>query len=118
MITMYARMQKKTQMYKTVFWTLGDGEGGMISENGTDTCIITQVNELPVQVQCMIQDTWGWCTGITRRDGMRREMAGDSGWGTHVHLWQIHIYVLQNQYNIVKQLDSNENKYIYIENKK
>ena len=40
MITMYARMQKKTQMYKTVFWTLGDGEGGMISENGTDTCII------------------------------------------------------------------------------
>ena len=68
---------KKTQMYKTVFWTLGDGEGGMIWENGTDTCIITQVNELPVQVQCMIQDAWGWCTGITRRDGMRREVAGD-----------------------------------------
>ena len=41
MITMYVRMQKKTQMYKTVFWTLGDGEGGTIWENGTDTCIIT-----------------------------------------------------------------------------
>ena len=96
----------------------GRGRGCHDLENCTEKCIITYVNKPPVQVQCMIQDTWGWCTGITRRDGMRREMAGDSGWGTHVHLWQIHVYVLQNQYNIVKQLDSNENKYIYIENKK
>ena len=27
---------------------------------------------------------------------------GDSGWGTHAHPWQIHVAVLQNQYNIVK----------------
>ena len=27
---MYARMQKKTQVYKTVFWNLGEGEGAMI----------------------------------------------------------------------------------------
>ena len=27
---------------------------------------------------------------------------GDSGLGTHVHLWQIHADVWQNQYNIVK----------------
>ena len=26
---------------------------------------------------------------------------GGSGWGTRVHLWQIHV-VWQNQYNIVK----------------
>ena len=26
---------------------------------------------------------------------------GGSGWGTHVHPWQIHV-VWQNQYNIVK----------------
>ena len=25
-----------------------------------------------------------------------------SGWGTHVHLWQIHFDIWQNQYNIVK----------------
>ena len=25
-----------------------------------------------------------------------------SGWGTHVHLGQIHVNVWQNQYNIVK----------------
>ena len=27
---------------------------------------------------------------------------GGSGWGTHVHPWQIHVDVWQNQYNIVK----------------
>jgi len=25
-----------------------------------------------------------------------------SGWGTRVYLWQIHVDILQNQYNIVK----------------
>ena len=32
--------------------------------------------------------------------GGRREE--DSGWGTHVYLWQIHFDIWQNQYNIVK----------------
>ena len=32
--------------------------------------------------------------------GGRRE-AG-SGWGTRVYLWQIHVDIWQNQYNIVK----------------
>ena len=57
---------------------------------------------LPVQVRCMIQDARGWCTGMTQRDGMRREAGGGSGWGTHVHPWQIHVNVWQNQYSIVK----------------
>ena len=33
-------------------------------------------NELPVQVRCMIQDAQGWCTGMTQRDGMEREVGG------------------------------------------
>ena len=32
---------KKTQMYRTVFWTLGEGEGGMIWENGIETYILS-----------------------------------------------------------------------------
>ena len=32
--------------------------------------------ESPVQVQCMIQDAWGWCTGMTQGDGMGREVRG------------------------------------------
>ena len=37
----------------------------------------------------MILDAWGWCTGMTQRDGIGREEG--SGWGTHVHPWQIHV---------------------------
>ena len=29
---------KETQIYRTVFWTLREGEGGMIWANGIDTC--------------------------------------------------------------------------------
>ena len=43
----------------------------------------------------MIQDAWGWCTGMTQRDGIGREVGGVSGWGTHVHLWWIHVDVWQ-----------------------
>ena len=33
-------------------------------------------NEMPVQVRCTILDAWGWCTGMTQRDGMGREEGG------------------------------------------
>ena len=45
----------------------------------------------------MIQDAWGWCTGMIQMDGMGREVGGGSGWRTRVHLWQIHVDVWQNQ---------------------
>ena len=34
------------------------------------------LNELPVQVRCTILDAWGWCTGMTQRDGMGMEEGG------------------------------------------
>ena len=37
----------------------------------------------------------GWYTVMTLRDGMGREVEGGSGWGTHVHLWLIHVNVWQ-----------------------
>ena len=37
---------KETQMYRTVFWTLGEGEGGMICENGIETCIISYMKQI------------------------------------------------------------------------
>ena len=40
-ITLYVRQQKRQQMYRTVFWTLGEGEGEIIWENGIETCIIS-----------------------------------------------------------------------------
>ena len=76
---------------------MGEGEDGMIWENGIETCILSYVNRSPVQVPYMRQgaprpvhwdDPEGWERG--------------SGLGTHVHLWRIHVDVWQNQYSIVK----------------
>ena len=33
-------------------------------------------NESPVYVRCRIQHAWGWCTGMTQRDVMGREVGG------------------------------------------
>ena len=30
-------------MYRTVFWTLGEGKGGMVWENSVETCILSYV---------------------------------------------------------------------------
>ena len=64
---------------------------------------------------------WAWCTGMTQRDGMRREVGGvfrientctsmvASCWYMAKPIqyckekkWQIHVDIWQNQYNIVK----------------
>ena len=56
--------------------SVGEGEGGKIWENGIETCIISFMKRVAVQVQCTILDAWGWCTGTTQRDGMGREEGG------------------------------------------
>ena len=33
-------------------------------------------NESLVEVQYRIQDAWGWCTGMTQREDMGREVGG------------------------------------------
>ena len=37
---------KETQMYRTVFRTLGEGEVGMIWENSIETCILSYVKQI------------------------------------------------------------------------
>ena len=59
-------------------------------------------NESPVYVWCRIQDAWGWCMGMIQRDDMSGRWEGGSCLGTHLHPWQIHVNVWQNQYSIVK----------------
>ena len=81
---------------------MGEGEGGMVWENGIETCIISYVKQIASPGSMHDTGCWGWCTGMTQRDGMGKEEGRGSGWGTHVYLWWIHVDVWQNQYNIVK----------------
>ena len=81
---------------------MGEGEGGMIWENGIETCIISYTKRVASPGQCTILDAWGWCTGMTQRDGMGREDGGGFRMGNTCIPWWIHVDVWQNQYNIVK----------------
>ena len=36
---------KETHLYRTVYWTLGEGKGGIIQENSIETCILSYVKQ-------------------------------------------------------------------------
>jgi len=84
---------------------VGEGEGGMIWENGIETCIISYVKR--IASSGLMHDTG--CSGLVHWDDPEGwygegDGRGGSGWGTRVHLWWIHVDVWQNQYNIVISL--------------
>ena len=64
--------KKDTDVYNGLLDSEGEEEGGMIWENGIETCIISFKKRIASPGS--IQDPWGWCTGITRRDGTGREV--------------------------------------------
>ena len=67
----------ETLMCGTVLWTLwGRGRVGGFGRMALKHVKCHVWNELPVQVRCTMLDTWGWCTGTTRRDGVGREEGG------------------------------------------
>ena len=53
---------------------MGEGEGGMIWGNVMETCIISYKKQIASPGS--IQDAWGWCTGMTQRDGTGSEVGG------------------------------------------
>ena len=74
--------------------SVGEGEGGMIWENGIETYIISYVKR--VASPSSKHDTG--CLGLVHRDHPEEWHAREegSGWGTHVYLWQIHFDIWQN----------------------
>ena len=60
---------------------MGEGEGGMVWDNGIETCILSyiHVNRIasPGSMHDMIQGARGGCTEMTQRDRMGREVGGE-----------------------------------------
>ena len=54
--------------------SVGDGEGGMIWKNGIETCILSYVKKITSPGSMHDQGAWGWCTGMTQRERMGREV--------------------------------------------
>ena len=61
----------------TVFRTLWErGRVGWFGRMALKHVYYQMWNESPVQDRCMRQGVQGWCTGMTQRDGMGREVGG------------------------------------------
>ena len=65
---------KDTDVKNRLLDSVGEGEGGMIWENGIEICILPCKKQRPVYARYRIQDAWGWCTGLIQRDDMRWEV--------------------------------------------
>ena len=68
MITLYARQQKRHRCIEQTLDSVGEGEGGMIWENGIETCILSGKKE--IASLGLIQDTG--CLGLVHRDDPER----------------------------------------------
>ena len=95
--------KKDTDVYSGLLDSEGEGEGGMIWENGIETCILSC--ESRIASLCLTQDTA--CLGLVHGDDPERSYGEGGGrrgscLGMHVHLWWIQVNVWQNQYSIVK----------------
>ena len=55
---------------------MGEGKGGMIWENGIETYIISYKKLITSPGSMQDTGCWGWCTGMTQRDGTGREVGG------------------------------------------
>ena len=55
---------------------MGEGEGGMIWENGIETCIISYMKGIASPGSMHDIGGSGWLTGMTQRDYMGREVEG------------------------------------------
>ena len=85
--------KRDTDIKNRLLDSVVEGEGGMFQENSIETCILSRVKQITSPGWMHETSAWGWCTGMTQRDGMGREVGGASGWGTHVNPWLIHFNV-------------------------
>ena len=76
---------KETQMYRMDFLTVGEGDGGVIWENGIETCILSCKKR--ITSLCVMQDTG--CLGLVHWNDPER-WYGEGG-GRGVQDWE-HVY--------------------------
>ena len=73
--------KRDTDVYSGLLDSEGEGEGGMIWENGIETCILSCKNR--ISSLCPMQDTA--CLGLVHGDDPER--CSGKGGGRGVHVW-------------------------------
>ena len=69
-------------MYRTDFLdSVGEGKGGMFTENSIETCILSRVKQITSPGWMHETSSWGWCPGKAQRDRVERKVGGGIGMG-------------------------------------
>ena len=68
--------KRDTDVQNRLLDSMGEGEGRMICENSIETCILSSVKQIASPGWMQETSARGWCTGMTQRDGMGREVGG------------------------------------------
>ena len=82
-MTLYVRQQKRHRCIEWTFELCGEGEGGMIWENGIETCILS--GKKRIASLCSIQDTG--CLGLVHWDDPEGWYGEEGGRG--VQDWEL-----------------------------
>ena len=65
--------KRDTDVQNRLLDSVGEGEGGMFSENSIETSILSRVKQITNPGWMHETSAQGWCTGKTQRNGMERE---------------------------------------------
>ena len=68
--------KRDTDVQNRLLDSVGEGKGGMIGENSIETCILSIVKQISSPGLMHETIAQGWCTRMTQRDGMGREVGG------------------------------------------
>ena len=74
-VTLLQDSKRDTDVLNSLLDSVGEGEGGMIWENGIETCKISYVKQI-ASPGLMHEAGCSGCTGMTKRDRMGREVGG------------------------------------------
>ena len=80
--------KRDTDVVNSLWDSVGEGESGMIWENGIETCKLSYVKQIASpgsmhETGCLGLVLWDDPEGWDGEEG--------SGWGTHVHPWWIQV---------------------------
>ena len=68
--------KRDTDVQNRLLDSVGEGEGGMFRENSIETSILSRIKQITSPGWMHETSAWGWCTGMTQRDGMGSEVGG------------------------------------------
>ena len=76
MITLYARQKKRHRCIEQTFGLYGRRRGWDDMRNSIETYILSSVKQIASPGWMHETSARGWCTGMTQRDGMEKEVGG------------------------------------------